>query len=133
MEDSIFTKIIRGEIPCHKVYEDQDTLAFLDIHPIQPGHTLVIPKKQVQFVWDLSLQDYHAVMATTQKVALRLREVLKTTYVGEQIVGVDVPHAHVQLIPFNTSVQYHAIPDMGTEPNHNALAAMANRLLFPVE
>jgi histidine triad (HIT) family protein len=122
MEDSIFTKIIRGEIPCHKVYEDQDTLAFL-----------VIPKKQVQFVWDLSLQDYHAVMATTQKVALRLREVLKTTYVGEQIVGVDVPHAHVQLIPFNTSVQYHAIPDMGTEPNHNALAAMANRLLFPVE
>jgi histidine triad (HIT) family protein len=54
MQDSIFTKIIKGEIPCHKIYEDQDTLAFLDVQPVQPGHTLVIPKKQVEFLWDLS-------------------------------------------------------------------------------
>jgi diadenosine tetraphosphate (Ap4A) HIT family hydrolase len=75
MEDSIFTKIIKGDIPCHKVYEDKLTLAFLDIHPIQPGHTLVIPKKQVASLWDLDEDDYRAVMATTKKVAERLREV----------------------------------------------------------
>jgi diadenosine tetraphosphate (Ap4A) HIT family hydrolase len=61
MEESIFTKIVKGEIPSHKVYEDALTLAFLDIHPVQPGHTLVIPKKQVEFVWDLPEEDYQAV------------------------------------------------------------------------
>src|SRR5689334_21086022 len=102
MQDSIFTKIINGEIPCHKVYEDDKTLAFLDIHPVQPGHTLVIPKRQVEFVWDLDDEMYAAVMATTKKVARRLREVMSVPYVGEQVVGVDVPHAHVHLIPFTT-------------------------------
>ncbi len=129
-EDSIFTKIVKGEIPCHKVYEDDQTLAFLDIHPIQPGHTLVIPKKQVQFVWDLDDATYQAVMATAQKVAKRLRDVLGTTYVGEQIIGVDVPHAHVQLIPFNTPAEYHAPQDMDAEPDHAALAELAAKLAF---
>src|SRR5689334_22515512 len=105
MEDSIFTKIVKGEIPCHKVYEDDKTLAFLDIHPIQAGHTLVIPKKQIQFVWDIDDETYQAVMATVKKVALRLRQVLGTQYVGVQVIGVDVPHAHVQLIPFNTPAE----------------------------
>ncbi len=130
MQDSIFTKIVKGEIPCHKVYEDERTLAFLDIHPIQTGHTLVIPKKQVEFVWDLSDEDYQAVMAATQKVALRLREVLGTTYVGERIVGIDVPHAHVQLIPFNTVEEWHARQVMSGEPDHAALAGIAKRLQF---
>ncbi len=62
MANSIFTKIVNGEIPCHKVYEDDKILAFLDIHPIQPGHTLVISKKQVEFVWDLDESDYAALM-----------------------------------------------------------------------
>jgi histidine triad (HIT) family protein len=128
MEDSIFTKIIKGEIPCHKVYEDELTLAFLDIHPVTSGHTLVIPKKQIEFVWDLPAEDYAAVMATTQKVALRLREILNVKYIGERIVGVDVPHAHVQLIPFNTVSEYTAPQDMEAEPDHAALAAMAERL-----
>lgn len=130
MQDSIFTKIVRGEIPCHKVYEDEKTLAFLDIHPAQPGHTLVIPKKQVEFVWDLTDEDYQAVMATAKKVALRLREVLGTRYVGERIVGVDVPHAHVQLVPFNTVADWHSPQDMDAEPDHAALSELAKRLVF---
>jgi len=128
MQDSIFTKIVKGEIPAHKVYEDDLVLAFLDIHPAQPGHTLVIPKKQVEFVWDLPDADYTAVMAAAKKVALRLRDVLGTNYVGERVTGVDVPHAHVQLIPFNTVAELRAAQDMESEPDHTALAAMAGSL-----
>lgn len=130
MADSIFTKIIKGEIPCHKVYEDDKTLAFLDIHPVQPGHVLVIPKSQVEFVWDLTDQDYSAVMAATQRVAKRLREVLSVPYVGTQIIGVDVPHAHVHVIPFRTTEEFRNRPDMTAEPDHVALAEMAKKLAF---
>jgi len=130
MEDSIFTKIIKGEIPCHKLYEDDKTFAFLDIHPKTPGHTLVIPKKQVEFVWDLADEDYRAVMATAQKVALRLREVLGSSYIGELVIGVDVPHAHVHVYPFETIEESRFIPDLNAEPDHAALAAMAQKLAF---
>ncbi|HSW77231.1 MAG TPA: HIT domain-containing protein [Candidatus Chromulinivoraceae bacterium] len=130
MEDSIFTRIVKGEIPSHRIYEDEKTFAFLDIHPINPGHTLVIPKTQVQFVWDLTDEDYAAVMETAKRVALRLRSVLGATYVGEQIVGIDVPHAHVQLIPFNAVAEYRQVQDMESEPDHVALAAMAEKIRF---
>lgn len=129
MEDSIFTKIIRGEIPCHKIYEDEKTLAFLDINPTQLGHTLVIPKKQVEFVWDLDPEDYQAVMATAKKVAQRLRDVLKKPFIGEQVVGVDVPHAHVHLIPFEYASEFYKEP-VPTEPDHKALADLAQKLAF---
>lgn len=132
MEDSIFTKIIRGEVPCHKIYENELTLCFLDIHPIQLGHTLVIPKKQIEFVWDLPDEDYAAVMAAAKRVALRLRAVLGTKYVGEHVIGVDVPHAHVQLIPFNTAAELHNSQRIDLEPDHQALAALAEKLKFEV-
>lgn len=128
MTDSIFTKIIKGEIPCHKLYEDDKTIAFLDIHPVADGHTLIVPKKQIEFVWDLPDGDYQAVMKTTKMVALRLREVLPFTFVSERIVGVDVPHAHVQLIPFNHSDELSRQQDMSSEPDHEALAKIAERL-----
>lgn len=130
MQDSIFTKIIKGEIPSHKIYEDDKTYAFLDIHPVQPGHTMVIPKRQVEFVWDMDDEDYLAVMATAKKVAVRLREALGCNYVGEAVVGTDVPHAHVHLIPFNTSGEFHNQPDLNAEPDHEALAEMAIKLKF---
>lgn len=130
MQDSIFTRIIRGEIPCHKIYEDEKTFAFLDIHPIQPGHTLVVPKKQIEFLWDLSDEDYSAVMTSVQKVARRIREVLNSKYVGLQVVGVDVPHAHVHIIPFETTQQFRAIPDSSNEPDHSQLAEIASKLMF---
>jgi histidine triad (HIT) family protein len=128
MEDSIFTKIIKGEIPCHKVYEDDKTLAFLDIHGAVPGHTLVIPKLQVDHLWDLSDEDYQAVMTTTRKVANRLREVLKPLRVGLKVMGEEVPHAHIHLIPFNAISEYRNSPDGSVEPNHEALADMAKKL-----
>lgn len=128
MQDSIFTKIINGEIPSHKVYEDDSTYAFLDIHPIVEGHTLVIPKKQVEFVWDLEDEDYQALMASVKKVAEHLREVLEVPYVGVQVVGVDVPHAHVHLVPFTTSDEYRGHSDMNGEPDHAKLAEIASKV-----
>src|SRR3954451_5645739 len=105
MTDSIFTRIIKGEIPSYKVYEDERTYAFLDIHPKQPGHTLVVPKKQVEFIWDLEEADYLAVMQTARKVAERIRGVLSVPYVGEMVEGVGVPHAHIHVYPFETIEQ----------------------------
>lgn len=130
MEDSLFTKIIKGEIPAHKIYEDERVLAFLDINPATPGHTLVIPKKQVEFLWDLEDEDYSALMATCKKIALHLRKTLLVTYVGVKVIGEEVPHAHVHLIPFNDVAQYFARRPAGAEPDHEALTAMAEKLRF---
>lgn len=130
MEDSIFTKIINGDIPSHKIYEDDMTFAFLDISPIAPGHTLVVPKKQVESLWDLDDSTYQDVMTTTKKIATRMKQQLQVEYVGVQVIGVDVPHAHVHLIPFNDVSDYHNIPDTSAEPNHGALAAVARKLQF---
>jgi len=101
MQDSIFTKIMKGEIPANKIYEDERTFAFLDNHPVLPGHTLVISKKQIEFVWDLPDEDYQALMVTAKKLAKHLRKTLGTKYVSEEIIGESVPHAHVHLIPFD--------------------------------
>jgi histidine triad (HIT) family protein len=130
MADSIFTKIIKGEIPSHKVYEDDKVLAFLDIHPVQPGDTLVVPKAQVEFLWDLTDEDYQAVMSAAKKIAQQLRQVLEVPFVGSQVIGVDVPHAHVHLIPFSIVQEFRRIPDMNTEPDHAALAELAKKLKF---
>lgn len=130
MQDSIFTKIIKGEIPSHKIYEDDHVFAFLDIHPITPGHVLVVSKVQVPFVWDLMDDEYNALMDSVKKIALHLRDALAVPYVGQQIIGVDVPHAHVHLIPFTTPAEYHNHPDPMAEPDHEALAAIAERLKF---
>lgn len=127
MEDSIFTKIIKGEIPSHKLYEDDKTLAFLDIHPVQPGHTLVIPKVQIDKLYELDDETYQAVMSSVKKVSKQLEEVLGRR-VGMLVAGVDVPHAHVQLIPFSEASQLYAHPDMSAEPDHEALGKIAKRL-----
>lgn len=129
-ELSIFSKIISGEIPSHKVYEDEHTLAFLDIYAVIPGHTLVIPKTQIEFVWDLDETEYQALMSTVKKVALRLREVLDSEYVGEKIIGIDVPHAHVHLIPFTHAGDMHRANQENADPDHEALAALADTLRF---
>lgn len=128
MADTIFTKIIKGEIPSYKVYEDDKTLAFLDIHPLMPGHVLVVPKTEVEFVWDLPDEYYQALMSTVKKVAVRMRESLPQQYIHERIVGIDVPHAHVQLIPFDTTDELSKQQDMDSEPDHAELAQMAEKL-----
>jgi histidine triad (HIT) family protein len=130
MSGSIFSKIISGEIPCHKIYEDEDTFAFLDIHPVQPGHVLVVPKQEVQFVWDLEDPIYLALMTTTKKLADRLREVMGQKYVGMKIEGVDVPHAHVHLIPFSKIEEFRNRPDVNAEPDHDSLSKVAQKVSF---
>lgn len=130
MEPSIFTRIISGDIPSHTVYEDDRVLAFLDIHPTTPGHVLVVPKVQVDEFQDLEDEDYMAVMKAVKKIALRQKEVLGVKRIGLQVIGVDVPHAHIHVIPFNTAEEFHNHPDMNAEPDHAALAEMAARLAF---
>lgn len=130
-EPSLFTKIINGEIPSHKVYEDEKTYAFLDIHPIQPGHVLVVPKAQIEFVWDLEDEDYLAVMHTAKKVARRLREVFADkSRVALMVEGLDVAHAHLKLFPFNTAEEFRHVPDSSAEPDHAELARIAEKLRF---
>jgi len=101
MEDSVFTKIIKGEIPAHKLYEDEKTIAFLTIQPVREGHTLVVPKTQVDQYIDLPDEDYTALWQTVKKIAAHLRKVTGKERVGVVIKGIDVPHTHVHLIPFN--------------------------------
>lgn len=130
-EDSIFTKIIKGEIPCHKVYEDDKTFAFLDIHPVQPGMTLVVTKTQAETFMDLDAADYQALWQTVKKVAERLHEVFPDKKrIGIQVEGLDVPHAHVKLIPVDTGEEFRAPPDMDAEPDHAALSELAKKLMF---
>jgi histidine triad (HIT) family protein len=132
MADSIFTKIIKGEIPIHKIYEDDKTLAFLDIHPVQPGQTVVVPKKQLNFVWDLEDEDYQALMSTVQKVGKRLRDAFpEKKRVAAMVVGLDIDnHAHVVLIPIDSFAEFHKTPDTNAEPDHTSLAELAKKLAF---
>lgn len=131
MEASIFTKIIRGEIPSHKVYEDAETFAFLDIHPAQPGHTLVVPKQQVDRLEDLPVEEYQALMTAVQKVMARQVEVFGPEYRAcLKVEGFDVPHAHIHVIPCRTPADFWAKQRMDREPDHAALAAVAERLAF---
>jgi histidine triad (HIT) family protein len=130
MSDSIFTKIIKGEIPSYKIYEDDLTFVFLDIHPKTPGHCLVIPKQQVEYIWDLPDKEYLSLMLTVKKTGGRIREVLQPKWVGMQVEGVAVPHAHVHVFPFNSIEEYRRVPDHSAEPNNDALAEIAEKLAF---
>jgi histidine triad (HIT) family protein len=98
---SIFTKIINGEIPCYKIAETEDFIAFFDINPNAKGHTLCVPKKEVDKVFDLDEETYTKLMAFARKVALALRQVVECKRIGMAVVGLEVPHVHVHLIPLN--------------------------------
>ncbi len=97
---SVFVKIVTGEIPCYKVYEDERVLAFLDIHPETRGHTLVIPKVEVDKVYDLNEEDYLALMRAVKKLAKHMEEVMGVRTLMK-VIGTDVPHAHVHLMPLD--------------------------------
>lgn len=102
---SVFSKIIKGEIPCYKIYEDEKNLAFLDIHPETRGHVLVIPKVEVDKIYDLEPEDYRSLFEAVQKVARRMDEVLGRRILMK-VVGTDVPHAHVHLMPMDETWEY---------------------------
>ena len=99
---SVFTKIVNGELPCYKVAETDKFLAFLDINPNAKGHTLCIPKEEVNKLFDLSDEDYMELMAFSRKVALALRQVVDCQRIGMSVIGLEVPHVHVHLIPIHT-------------------------------
>lgn len=98
---TIFTKIIEGEIPCYKIAEDEHFLAFLDINPNAKGHTLCIPKKEVDKIWNLDDETYTGLLKFSKKVAHALEAVVPCMRVAVAVIGIEVPHTHVHLIPLN--------------------------------
>ena len=99
---SIFSRIVAGEIPCYKVAEDERFFAFLDINPVAKGHTLVIPKQEVDYIFDLDDETYCGLMAFARKVARALEGAVECKRVGVAVMGLEVPHAHIHLIPITT-------------------------------
>lgn len=98
---SIFTKIIEGEIPAYKITEDENFLAFLDVNPNAKGHTLCVPKKEVDKIFDLDADLYEGLMKFSRRVAIALEKAVPCKRVGMAVIGLEVPHAHVHLIPLN--------------------------------
>ena len=138
MQDSVFTKIIKGEIPSYKIYEDAKTFAFLDIEPFFPGHTLVVPKTQVDQFDDLSEEDYQALFRTVKKVSKHLRTTLGVKRTIMHVFGFDVPHVHIHLMPANEGKQFFqaAASHLTGEPypyqpTKDELAELAKRLRMP--
>jgi histidine triad (HIT) family protein len=98
---SVFTKIVNGEIPCYKVAEDDNHLAFLDVNPLVAGHTLVIPKKETDYIFDIASDEHKNLWAFAQKVAKAVGKAVPCKRVGVAVIGLEVPHAHIHLIPMN--------------------------------
>lgn len=103
---SIFTKIIQGEIPCYKIAENDQFFAFLDIRPVAPGHTLVIPKQEVDYIFDLDDQTLTALHLFSKKIALALRQAVPCTRIATTVVGLEVPHTHIHLVPLTPGMPF---------------------------
>jgi histidine triad (HIT) family protein len=124
---SIFTQIIQKKIPCYAVHEDEHHLAFLDIQPLKEGHVLVVPKKESDYVFDMPLHEYLQLHAFAQKVAIGLKKAIPCTRIGTAVVGLEVPHVHIHLIPIDS------VADMNfLQPRlvltHEKYTAIANRI-----
>ena len=112
---SIFTKIIRGEIPCYKVDETEDCLAFLDINPNSYGHTLCILKKEIDYIFDLSDEEFLSLMKFSKRVAIGIKKSVDCKRVAMSVVGLEVPHVHVHLIPINNMNDLNFSNNLGLE------------------
>ncbi|GAA4269197.1 HIT family protein [Hyunsoonleella aestuarii] len=113
---SIFTKIVKGEIPCYKVAETDDFLAFLDVNPNAKGHTLCIPKKEVDKIFDLDEATYNGLMSFSRKVAIALEKVIPCKRIGVSVIGLEVPHTHVHLIPLQSMEDARFIKKVNLTP-----------------
>jgi histidine triad (HIT) family protein len=96
---SIFSRIINGEIPCYKIAENDKFFAFLDINPLMKGHTLVIPKKEVDYIFDIEDNDLGEMMVFAKQIATKIKDVIPCVKVGVAVIGLEVPHAHIHLVP----------------------------------
>jgi len=99
---TIFTKIIRGEIPCYRIAEDEKYFAFLDVNPLMAGHTLVVPKTETDYIFDLSDNELSGLILFSKKVAMAIEKSIPCARIGVAVVGLEVPHVHIHLIPMNT-------------------------------
>jgi histidine triad (HIT) family protein len=127
---SIFTKIVNGEIPCYKVAETKDFLAFLDVNPNAKGHTLCIPKIEVDKLFDLDEVTYVGLMEFVRSVAIALEKAVPCKRIGVSVIGLEVPHAHVHLIPLNTMDDARFISKVKLEKEEfEALAKRINSFL----
>jgi histidine triad (HIT) family protein len=99
---TIFTRIIKGEIPCYKIAEDERYFAFLDINPLKAGHTLVVPKTETDYIFDLNDNDLTGMMLFSKRVALGIEKAIPCVRIGVAVLGLEVPHAHIHLVPMNT-------------------------------
>lgn len=129
--DCVFCKIVAGTIPAYKVYEDTDTIAFLDIHPINSGHTLVIPKRHIPFVHDLDNRIFAHVMTTVKKVMVAIDRSLHPTRTGLIVEGFDVNHAHIKITPLTSprDIKTAHVP----KPTPQSLGSMANTIRKAIE
>ncbi|MDR1300717.1 MAG: HIT family protein [Candidatus Nomurabacteria bacterium] len=126
-EKSVFTRIIDGDIPSHKIYEDSRVIAILTVEPMFPGHVLVIPKMQIDHIWDLPENEYRYLWQTAKEIANHMRKVLPASRIGAAVEGFGVPHAHIHLVPINHGNDLKS-PDRTADDAE--LAAMAEKLRF---
>lgn len=124
---SLFSRIVKGEIPCHKVAEDDRFLAFLDINPLREGHTLVIPKVEVDYLFDLGDDVLAGMLPFAKGVALKIRTVVPCERIGVTVIGLEIPHAHVHLIPIN-GVHDMEFSRPKLKMTTEAMAALAERI-----
>jgi histidine triad (HIT) family protein len=99
---TIFTKIIKGEIPCYKIAEDENYFAFLDINPLKAGHTLVVPKKETDYIYDIGDKELAGLFLFSKKVAVAIKRAIPCTRIGVAVLGLEIPHAHIHLVPMDT-------------------------------
>lgn len=124
---SIFTKIVTGEIPSYKIAEDNNFLAFLDVFPLVHGHVLVIPKKEVDYIFDISDSDLSKMIVFSKHVAKAIKAAVDCKRIGIAVIGLEVPHAHIHLVPMNT-VNDINFTQAKLKPSANELSAMAEKI-----
>ena len=123
---SIFTKIIEGQLPCHKIAENSDFMAFLDINPIKLGHTLVIPKREIDYVFDLGDDEFQGIMAFANSLAVPIKQATSCELVCMIIAGYEVPHTHIHLVPTDSMMDLSF--SRAQSANDEQLGLMANKI-----
>lgn len=125
MSSSIFSKIVKGEIPCHKIYEDENHLAFLDVMPLVPGHVLCIPKREIDYLFDLTEEEMSNLWKFTIPVAKAIRKSVDCKRIGTAVIGLEVPHVHIHLVPLNQVGDINFAREK-MKPTNEELKEMAN-------
>ena len=125
---SIFSKIINGEIPCYKIAETEKCIAFLDVFPLVEGHVLVVPKKEVDYIFDLEDSDFTELQLFSKKVARAIKQVISCKRIGVAVIGLEVPHAHIHLVPMNSTDDLNFTKSK-LKPSKEQLEEVARKIL----